>query len=104
MQLAHGNHRMALLAQPMMPAGHAPVIRNRIVPVTGLMRITPGGYGGARGAAQRAGGVGILEAHAGGGDAVDARRFYKSVAVTAGYCAIVIVGLEEDQVGGLSHF
>ncbi len=61
--------------------------------------IQPGHDAGAGGRAERAGGVGIGEEHASGGQAVDVRRLVVTAAEGAAVHPAQIVDQEEDHVG-----
>jgi hypothetical protein len=99
-QLAHCDYGVAGIAQAVHPARHATVVDDRVVPITRLVRIATGGDARTRRTAERARAPRLVVTHARRRDAVDVRGLHNRVAVTAGHCAIVVVGLKEDEVGG----
>ena len=58
-----------------------------------------GEYAGAGGGAERAGGVGLGEADAAGGEFIDVGGFAEGAAVDGGVAPAEVVGEDEDDVG-----
>ncbi len=102
-ELADRHHVGARVAEPMHPAPAPAVVHDRVVPVTGLEREAAGRDRRARRAAERARGVRVRPARAGGRDAVDRRRADDRIAVAAGRAAGVIVREEEEPVRRAGH-
>ena len=103
MQLADRGGLVAGIAHAVHPAGDPAVIDDRVVPIAGLMRIAPGRDRGARGTADRRRGIGIGEARAGQGKAIERRRLHLRMVIAAEHAAGMIVGQEEQQIGWFRH-
>ena len=96
MQFPDGGHIGAGCPNPVMPGGNGTVIDHRVVPVTGLMRITTRRQGGAGRAAKRTRAIRVGKPNTPGCDTVQGRRFDHRVTGSAQKISIMVVGQEEN--------
>ena len=100
-QLADRVDPVALLPQPVAPAGDGAVVGDAVVPAADVVDVAPGLQRGARRHTHGAVDIGVLEAGAAGRQPVEGRCLHQQVTLAAHGVAAVLVREDEQQVGGL---
>ena len=102
-ELADRDDGVPVLPQAVHPALPRAVVGEGVVPVSRLVRVEAGGDGGARGAAEGARAVGVLEAHSLAGEPIKMRGAHEGMAVAAEHPAGMVVGEEEQEILRFGH-